>query len=67
MRQATKWLWLALVLAILTLGGLILALTPEYADGRAAYKLLGIGLSFACFGFGIWLGRRLNNRNLLPQ
>lgn len=66
-RVIIKWVWLAVVFAILCLGGLILMLTPEYSSEHASATWGGLGLSALCLVVGVWLGYKLNKRNLLPE
>lgn len=66
-RTIIKWAWLVLVFALLTIGGLFLMLTPDYDPNNASATWGGLGLSALFFALAIWLGIKLDKRNLLPE
>lgn len=67
MRTIKRYMALAVVLAIIDVGGLTLALTPEYHHDHALETWGGLGLSALFFALGLWLGHTLDKKNLLPE
>lgn len=66
-RKIFQWVLLIAVLALIGAGAIILVLTPPCEPGGALLTWGGIGLSALCFCAGLWLGRFLDNKNLLPE
>ena len=58
-----KFANLCIVFAFLFGGGLLLSLDHSTTEG----KLIALLSAVACFAFGLWLGRKLNKANALPE
>ena len=66
-RKIIQWALLTVVFALIGIGLLVLLFTPPYAPGGALLTCGGIGLSALCFCAALWLGKYLDNKNLLPE
>lgn len=58
-----KTVRLFIVLALIFCGGILMALDYD----ATVTKWLALGTSALCFSLGVWLGWRLDKKNLLPE
>lgn len=63
MKKFKQYLGFVLVIAIITVGGVVLGIEYENAIQAA----LGIAGAFTCFGIGALLGWYLDHKNMLPE
>ena len=63
MKTIKQYIGFILVLAIITVGGVVLGI--EYDNAKQA--ALGIAGAFTCFGIGALLGWYLDHKKMLPD
>lgn len=66
-RKIIQWALLFVVFTVIGIGLLVLLFTPPYSPDGALLTWGGIGLSALCFCAALWLGKFLDNKNLLPE